>query len=111
MNVVINWAAFAQVFAAALLGASAVVTFYAVGLRLLVRSGRSPVVGPVEFTDAITIVTEKEIRRAEKAAAKAAKKSPLTEAQKTLALWGAYACFVLCGAAVIAGILIIVIGH
>lgn len=111
MNVVINWLAFLQVFIASLIGAAAIVTFYAVGLRLLVRSGHAPVVSPAEFTDAITVVTPKELRRAEKAAAKAARKSPLTEGQKRLALVGAYGCFALCAMAVIGGILIIVIGH
>lgn len=111
MNVVINWLAFFQVFAAALIGATALVTFYALGLRLLVRSGHAPVVSPAEFTDAITVITPKELKRAEKQAAKAAKKSPLTEGQKKLALVGAFACFAMCALAVIAGILIIVIGH
>ncbi|MCE0508116.1 MULTISPECIES: hypothetical protein [Microbacterium] len=111
MNIVIDWLAFLQVFLAALIGAAAIVTFYALGLRLLVRSGRAPVVSPAEFTDAITVITEKELRRAEKQAAKAAKKSPLTEGQKTTALVGAYACFALCAAAVVAGILMLVIGH
>ena len=80
MSVVIDWEAFFQVFVAALLGAASIVTFYALGLRLLVRSGRAPVVTPAEFTDAITVI-------------------------------GAYGCFALCAVAVIAGILIIVIGH
>lgn len=111
MNVVIDWLAFLQVFIAALLGAAAVVTFYALGLRLLVRSGRAPVVSPAEFTDAITVISEKEMKRAAKQAAKAAKKNPLTESQKRTALVGAYACFAVCAAAVVAGILIIVIGH
>lgn len=111
MNVDIDWSAFLLVFAAALIGASAIVAFYAVGLRLLVRSGRSPVVNPAEFTDAITVITEKDLRRAAKQAVKAAKKSPLSEAQKKLSLVGAYACFGLCAAAVVAGILIIVVGH
>ena len=111
MSIEIDWLAFVSVFVAALIGAGLVVTFYAVGLRLLVRGGRAPVVGPAEFTDAITIVTDKEIRRAEKAAAKAAKRSELTPAQRRVALMGAYACFVLCGTAVVAGVLIIVIGH
>ena len=111
MSVTIDWLAFVQVFFAALLGAAAVVTFYALGLRLLVRSGRSPVVSPATFTDAISVITEKEARRAAKQAAKAARKSPLTEGQKLVALVGAYACFALCALAVIAGILIIVVGH
>jgi hypothetical protein len=111
VSVVIDWNAFLLVFAAALIGASAIVTFYAVGLRLLVRSGRAPVVSPAEFTDAITVISEKELKRAAKQAAKQARKSPLTEGQKRLSLVGAYACFALCACAVIAGILIIVIGH
>lgn len=111
MSVSIDWLAFLQVFAAALIGATAIVTFYALGLRLLVRSGRAPVVSPAEFTDAITVITEKQLKRAAKQAAKAARKSPLTDSQRTLALVGAYGCFVLCAVAVIAGILLIVVGH
>lgn len=109
--IVINWFAFVQVFAAALIGAVLVVTFYALGLRLLVRSGRAPVVAPAEFTDAITVISEKEARRAEKAAAKAAKKSPLSDGQKTVALVLAYGCFVIAGAAVLGGLLLIVFNH
>lgn len=111
MSVTIDWFAFLQVFAAALVGATVIVTFYALGLRLLVRSGRAPVVSPAEFTDAITVITEKEARRAAKQAAKAAKKNPLTDGQKRLSFIGACACFALCAAVVVAGILIIVVGH
>ncbi|MBF4561857.1 peptidase [Microbacterium sp. VKM Ac-2870] len=109
MGISIDWFAFVQVFAAALTGAVLVVAFYAIGLRLLVRSGHAPVVAPAEFTDAITVITEKEAKRAAKAAAKAAKKSPLTEGQKRLALVGAYASFAFCGIAVLAGLALIVI--
>lgn len=111
MSVVIDWQAFLEVFLAALVGAAAIVFFYALGLRLLVRAGRAPVVGPVEFTDAIAVISEKEARRAAKQAAKAAKKSPLTDRQKRLALVGAYACFAMCASAVIGGILILVVGR
>ncbi|MDR2294787.1 MAG: peptidase [Microbacterium sp.] len=104
----IEWSAFLNVFVGALIGASAVVLFYACGVRLLVRAGRAPVVGPAEFTDAITVISEKEAQRAQKAAAKAARKSPLTFSQKRLALYGAYACFTLCGAALLSGVLMIV---
>lgn len=110
MNVAIDWGAFLNVFIAAMLGAVVVVGFYALGLRMLVRAGRIPVVTPAEFTDAITVLSEKEIRRAEKQAAKAARKNPLSEGQKALAFVAAVACFVVCGAAVLGGILIIVIG-
>ena len=109
MTVVIHWEAFFQVLGAALVGTLLVVGFYALGLRLLVRAGRVPVVTPAEFTDAITVISEKEARRAAKAAAKAARKSPLTAAQKTLAQIAAYGCFAVCAAAVVAGILLIVV--
>ncbi len=110
MSISINWLAFVQVFVAALVGASFVVAFYATGLRLLVRAGRAPVVAPAEFTDAITVISEKEARRAEKAALKAAKKSPLTDGQKRLALIGAYASFAVCALAVLGG-LVLIVGH
>ncbi|CAN7230255.1 peptidase [Microbacterium sp. LjRoot45] len=109
MSVAIDWFAFLEVFAAALAGAALVVGFYALGLRLLVRAGRAPVVAPAEFTDAITIITEKEAHRAAKAAAKAAKKSPLTEGQKTLALVAAYASFAVSALAVLGGLLLLVL--
>lgn len=107
----IDWLAFFQVFAAALVGAVVVVTFYAVGLRLLVRAGRAPVVAPAEFTDAITVISEKEAKRAAKAAAKAAKRSPLSGREKAVALAGAYASFGVCALAVLGGILLIVFNH
>ena len=66
----IEWLAFLKVFVAALLGAVLVVGFYSVGLRLLVRAGRPPVVAPAEFTDAITVITPKEAARAAKAPAR-----------------------------------------
>jgi len=109
--IAIDWIAFVQVFLAALTAAVLVVGFYSLGLRLLVRAGRAPVVAPVEFTDAITVISEKEARRAAKAAAKAAKRSPLTDAQKRLALVGAYASFGVCAAAVLGGLLLIVFNH
>jgi hypothetical protein len=109
MTVAIHWEAFFQVLGAALVGTLLVVGFYALGLRMLVRAGRVPVVTPAEFTDAITVISEKEAKRAAKAAAKAARKSPLSETQKSLALVAAYACFAVCTAAVAAGILLIVL--
>jgi hypothetical protein len=107
----INWLAFVQVFAAALTAAILVVGFYSLGLRMLVRAGRAPVVAPAEFTDAITVISEKEARRAEKAAAKAAKKSPLTRGEKLVARLAAYASFAVAGAAVLGGLLLIVFNH
>ncbi|WP_448809541.1 peptidase [Agromyces bauzanensis] len=104
----IDWLAFLVVLVAALIGAAVVVSTYALGLRLLTVSGRTPIVTPAEFTDAITIVSPAEAKAAAKRAAKAAKKSPLTERQKRAALAGAWACFVVSGLAVIYGIYLIV---
>jgi len=104
----IDWLAFLIVFAASLLAAVVIVGLYALGLKLLVAAGRVPVVVPAEFTDAITILTPAQIKQAEKKAAKAAKKNPLTRGQRRAALIGAYACFVLCGVAVLWGIYLIV---
>ena len=111
MSVSIDWAAFVSVFAAALVGAVAIVFFYALGLRMLVRAGRVPVVTPAEFTDAITVLSEKEIKRHARQAEKAARKSPLSEVQKNLAFVAALLCFALCAAAVLGGITLIVVGH
>lgn len=104
---IIDWEAFLHVFVAALAGAVIVVTFYAFGLRLLVRGGRPPLVAPAEFTDAITVLTDKQKRRAEKAVAKAAARNPLSAGQKKVALVAAYACFAVCAAAVLGALLLI----
>ncbi|MFS0793400.1 peptidase [Microbacterium sp. 1P10AE] len=104
---IIDWEAFLHVFVAALAGAVIVVTFYALGLRLLVRGGRPPLVAPAEFTDAITVLTDKQKRRAEKAVAKAAARNPLSAGQKKVALVAAYACFAVCAAAVLGALLLI----
>ncbi len=109
MTIEIDWFAFVQVFSVALLGAVLVVGFYAIGLRLLVRAGRAPVVAPAEFTDAITVISEKEARKAAKAVAKAAAKSPLSDGQKRLALWGAFGSFGLSAAAVFVGLLVLIL--
>ena len=87
------------------------VGFYSIGLRLLVRAGRVPVVAPAEFTDAITVITAKDTKRAAKAAAKAARKSPLTAGQRQAAAIGAYICFGLCALVVLGGLLLIVFNH
>ncbi|SFS01099.1 hypothetical protein SAMN04487846_1438 [Microbacterium sp. cf046] len=111
MSLSIDWIAFVQVFIAAMIAALLVVGFYSLGLRLLVRAGRVPVVTPAEFTDAITVITAKDAQRAAKAAAKAARKSPLTAGQRKLAAVGAYISFGLCGLAVLGGLLLIVFNH
>lgn len=107
----IDWEAFLHVFVAALLGATVVVTFYALGLRLLVRGGRPPLVAPAEFTDAITVLTDKQKRRAEKAVAKAAARNPLSEGQKRLSLVAAYLCFAVCASVVLGALLLILLNH
>jgi hypothetical protein len=111
VSITIDWFAFVQVFVAAMLATVLVVGFYSLGLRLLVRAGRVPVVSPAEFTDAITVITAKDAQRAAKAAAKAARKSPLTAGQRQVAAIGAYISFGLCGLAVLGGLLLIVFNH
>lgn len=108
--IAIDWLAFGKVFAAALVGAGMVVFFYSLGLRMMIRAGKVPRVTSADFTDAIMVVTPKDIRRAEKATAKAAKRPPLTQAQRLTALVIAYVCFALCVAAVVAGLLLIILG-
>jgi hypothetical protein len=108
---VIDWFAFLVVLVSALVGATVVVVAYSVGIRLLTVSGRTPIVTPAEFTDAITVVTPAEIRQAEKRASKAAKKSPLSEGQKRAALVGAWVCFTVCAIAIVVGIYLIVGEH
>lgn len=107
----IDMFAFLLVFISAMVATVVVVSAYSLGVRLLTLSGRTPIVTPAEFTDAITVVTPAEIRQAEKRAAKAAKKSPLSEGQKRAALVGAWACFAVSGIAVIYGIYLIVGEH
>ena len=104
----IDWISFVIVLLAALLGASVVVSLYALGIRLLTVSGRTPVVAPAAFTDAITVISPEEAAKAAKRAEKAARKSPLTDGQKRLAHVGAWACFALSGIAVLYGIFLIV---
>ncbi|WP_090711210.1 peptidase [Mycetocola miduiensis] len=99
---------FIVVLVAALTGTVLVVGFYALGLKMLVRAGRVPVVIPAAFTDAITVLTPAEIKSAAKKAAKAARKNPLTPMQKRVALIAAYCCFTVCGLAILFGIYLIV---
>ncbi|GAA1514666.1 hypothetical protein BJ978_002177 [Agromyces terreus] len=107
----IDWLSFLLVLVAALVSACVVVSAYALGIRLLTVSGRTPIVTPAEFTDAITIVSPAEIRQAEKRAAKAARKSPLSEGQKRAALVGAWACFAVSALAVLVGVYLIIGEH
>ncbi|AMB58123.1 peptidase [Microterricola viridarii] len=104
----IDWGSFFIVFLAAFISTVVVVSAYSLGLRLLSISGRVPLVEPAEFTDAITVMSAKEIAAAAKHARKAAKKSPLSAGQKQAAFIGAWACFVVCACAVLYGIYLIV---
>ncbi|MRX42698.1 peptidase [Agromyces kandeliae] len=104
----IDWISFVIVLVASLVGASIVVSSYALGIRLLTIGGRTPVVAPAEFTDAITVISPEEAARAAKRAAKAARKSPLTDGRKRAAVVGAWACFAVSGLAVLYGIYLIV---
>jgi hypothetical protein len=105
---VIDWAAFLIVAVVSLVSAGLLVSLYALGLRLLTTAGRPPVVEPLEFTGAITVLTPKRAAKEAKRARKAAKANPLSPAQKRVALIAAYACFVLCGLGVLYGVYLII---
>lgn len=105
MNEVIG---FLLVGAITLVSASVLVSLYSLGLRLLTTAGRIPSFDPAEFTGAITVLGPKRAKRQAKRAKKAAKANPLTPGQKLVALVGAYSCFVLCVAAVLVGVYLIV---
>ncbi|WP_374007165.1 peptidase [Leifsonia sp. LS-T14] len=104
----IDWAAFVLVFAASLIGACFVVAFYALGTRLLAVAGRALFVEPVEFTDAITVITPERAAKLQRKAEKAQRKNPLTPARMRWALTGAYACFTACALAVLYGLYLII---
>lgn len=103
-----NWINLLWVFLWSVGPAMAIVSLYSLGIRFLTMSGRTPIVAPAEFTDAITIVDPEEVVKNEKRAAKAARKSPLTQTQKNFAFIFAWTCFVLSGAVVLFGIWLIV---
>ncbi|MGO1439868.1 MAG: peptidase [Brevibacterium yomogidense] len=105
----IDWIAFLEVFAVALGCAAIVVTFYALGLRLLVSGGRAPVVPPAEFPDAIAVRSDKQAAKIEKKAAKAALRTPLTRGQESTRLGAAYICFWICAVAVLSAVLYLVL--
>jgi hypothetical protein len=104
----IDWAAFVLVFAASLVSSCVVVAFYSLGTRLLAAAGRALFVEPVEFTDAITVITPEKAAKLQRKAEKAQRKNLLTAGQKRLALTGAYACFTVCALAVIYGLYLII---
>ena len=104
----VNWLAFAQVFLTALLAAVIVVGFYAVGLRLLVTAdaelrSRTP------LGDSGPDHTEAETRRMQ-LSPPTGSSTQLDPVHKRFALLGAYACFGVCAAAVIAGIVLLLVG-
>jgi hypothetical protein len=104
----IDWAAFVIVFLAAIIGSCVVVSLYALGTRLLAIAGRALFVEPVEFTDAITVLTPERAAKLQRKAEKAQRKNPLTAGQKRAALAGAYACFTGCALAVLYGLYLII---
>ncbi|SEH74496.1 MULTISPECIES: peptidase [unclassified Leifsonia] len=104
----IDWAAFVVVFAASLIGGCVVVALYALGTRLLAVAGRALFVEPVEFTDAITVLTPEKAAKLQRKAEKAQRKNPLSAGQKRLALAAACVCFTLCGLAVLYGLYLII---
>ncbi|POH63148.1 MULTISPECIES: peptidase [Cryobacterium] len=104
----IDWAAFLVVAAAALVSSAVVVSLYSLGLRLLTTAGRIPTVEPAEFTGAITVLSPARAAKDAKRARKALKANPLTDIQKSVAQYGGYLCFALCGLIVLYGVYLIV---
>ena len=104
----IDWGAFVLVFASALIGSCVVVASYSLGTRLLAVAGRALFVEPVEFTDAITVISPEKAAKAQRRAEKAQRKNPLSAGRKRAALAGAYACFVVCALAVLFGLYLII---
>lgn len=104
----IDWLSFVVVLIAAIGAAALVVALYSLGLRLLGTAGRMSYVSPAEFTDALTVITPQQIASRERRMRKAAARSPLSQRRKDLAYAGAVACFVLCAAAVLFGIYLII---
>jgi hypothetical protein len=104
----IDWFSFLIVAVASLASACAVVALFAFGLRMLSTAGRTPLVTPAEFTDAITVITPAEAAAEAKRIKKAAQRNPLTATQKRWAQATAYACFVVCAAVVLFGISLVI---
>ena len=105
MSIVVS---FLTVAVVTLFSTAVVVSLYSLGLRLLVTGGRAPVVEPLEFTGAITVLTPARAAKAAKRARKAHAANPLTQGQKRVALVGAYACFALTACAVLFGVYLII---
>ncbi len=104
----IDWIAFVVVAVASIVSASIIVSLFALGTRLIALADRNLLVEPVEFTDAITVISPTEAAKAAKRARRAEKRNPLTPGQKRAALVGGYACFVVCGAGTLYGIYLII---
>lgn len=104
----IDWLSFLIVAAASIVSSALVVSLFALGTRLVALADRNLLVEPVEFTDAITVITPAEAARAVKRVRKAEKRNPLTVGRKRAALIGGYACFVVCGIAILYGIYLII---
>lgn len=105
----IDWLAFVKVLIAAIIGGGLLVFFYGLGLRLLVDGGKPPVVHPAEYPDAITTLSPKQMRKAEKKAAKVAKRNPLSAGARRAVLACAYGCFTLCALTILGAVVLIVV--
>ena len=104
----IDWVAFVEVLVSALVGSGVIVSLYALGLRMLAVAGHTPFVPPVEFEEAITVLSPKQVKKETKKIKKARKMNPYSPAVKRLALVAAYALFSLCGLVALYGIYLIV---
>jgi hypothetical protein len=105
---VIDWLAFFEVLVAALVGASVVVSLYALGLRMLAVAGRIPFVPPREFDEAITVLSPKRMKKELKKVRKARERNPHRPVVQRAALVAAYALFTVSGLLALFGIYLIV---
>ena len=104
----IDWFAFVEVLIAALIGGAAVVSLYALGLRMLAVAGHTPFVPPAEFDEAITVLSPKQVKKETKKVRKARRKNPYSPGVKRLALVAAYALFAISGLVALFGVYLLV---
>lgn len=92
----IDWAAFVQVFAAAIVATVVVVLFYSLGMRMLVRAGRISGVGEADLSEEDAATGPVQV---------------ISAASKKFAFVLALLCFSVCGAAVLFGLGLIILNH
>ena len=111
MNITIDWLAFVQVFVAAMISAVIVVSFYSLGLRLLVRAGRPPVVAPGGVHRRHHDRHREGARTRREGGAQGRPEEPADGRSEAGRSRGAYASFGVAALAVLGGLLLILFNH